>query len=52
MESPEEARRRAEEAFKVSPFTQNAAEQSIPNADARNAFNNELNQQRSNSGNR
>ena len=52
MESPEEARRRAEQAFQVSPFTQNATEQSIPNAERRNAFNNELTQQRSNEGKR
>jgi hypothetical protein len=52
MESPEEARKRAEQAFQVSPFTQNATEQSIPNAETRNAFNNELNQQRSTTGQR
>jgi hypothetical protein len=47
MESPEEARKRAEQAFQVSPFTQNATEQSISNAETRNAYNAELTRQRS-----
>lgn len=47
MESPEEARRRAEEAFRIFPSTPMATEQSIVNADTRNAFNAELSRQRS-----
>ena len=52
MESPEEARKRAEQDFQVSPFTQSATEQSINNADTRNAYNAELARQRSDNGNR
>lgn len=45
-DSAEEARRRAEEAYRLNQQTQKATEQAIRNADARNAYNAELDRQR------
>ena len=46
MESPEEARQRAEEDHRRNQQTQMATEQSIRDAEARNAYNAELDRQR------
>ena len=46
MESPEEARRRAEEDHRRNQQTQMANEQAIRDAEARNAYNAELDRQR------
>lgn len=46
MENPEEARRRAEEEYRRNQQTQMATEQAIRDADARNAYNAELDRQR------
>lgn len=45
-DSPEEARRRAEEDHRRNQQTQMATEQAIRDADARNAYNAELDRQR------
>ena len=46
METPDEARRRAEEDHRRNQQTQMATEQAIRDADARNAYNAELDRQR------
>lgn len=46
MESPEDARRRAEEDHRRNQQAQMATEQSIRDAEARNAYNAELDRQR------
>jgi hypothetical protein len=46
MESPEDARRRAEEEYRRNQQTQMATEQAIREAEARNAYNTELDRQR------
>lgn len=46
MESPEEARQRAEQDYRRDQQSQMATEQSIRNAEVRNTYNSELSRQR------
>jgi len=50
MDSQEDARRRAEEDYRRNQQSQMATEQAIRDADARNAYNAELDRQRRQSG--